>query len=55
MNCGKSSQTFWATSLIFKKLPKESSRPMGENSSNLVTLVSLLLYAQKGERKTQRK
>jgi hypothetical protein len=29
----------WATSVIFKKLPKVNNHPLGENSSNLVTLM----------------
>jgi hypothetical protein len=28
----------WATSVIFKKLPKVNNRPMGENSPHLVDL-----------------
>jgi hypothetical protein len=30
----------WATSEIFKRLPKENFLPKGENSPNLVTLVA---------------
>jgi hypothetical protein len=30
-------------SVLFKKLPKESNRPIGENSPNLVTLASSAL------------
>jgi hypothetical protein len=42
----KSSPIIGATSVIFKKkLPKKSSHPMGENSANLVTLVSLVYPA----------
>jgi hypothetical protein len=29
------------TSVIFKKLPKEDTRPLDENSPNLVTLVAM--------------
>jgi hypothetical protein len=35
---GKSSLIIWATSVIFEKLPKENSHPIGKNSHNLVTL-----------------
>jgi hypothetical protein len=28
----------WATSVIFKKLPKANNHPLGENDPNLVTL-----------------
>jgi hypothetical protein len=35
----KSSPKLWASSVIFKKLPKEHNQPMGENSPNLVTMV----------------
>jgi hypothetical protein len=28
----------WATSAIFKKLPKVNNRPFSENSPNLVTM-----------------
>jgi hypothetical protein len=34
----KSSLQIWATSVIFKKLPKENNRPIGNYSPNLVTL-----------------
>jgi hypothetical protein len=30
----------WDTSVIFKRLPVVNYRPLGENSPNLVTLVS---------------
>jgi hypothetical protein len=33
----------YAPSVIFKKLPKENSRPIGENSPKLVTLSAFLL------------
>jgi hypothetical protein len=35
----KTSPTFWATSVIFINQPKESDRPLGENSPNLGTLI----------------
>jgi hypothetical protein len=34
----KSSPQNQATSVVFKKLPKENNGPLGKNSSNLVTL-----------------
>jgi hypothetical protein len=34
----KSSPNIWAASVTFKKLPKVSNCPTGENSPNLVTL-----------------
>jgi hypothetical protein len=34
----------WATSVIFVEMPKLSSRPMGDNSPKLVTLVMEKLY-----------
>jgi hypothetical protein len=41
----------WATSVIFKKLPKVNNRPLGENSPNLVTLLQrpILNFAPRGE------
>jgi hypothetical protein len=36
---GKYGPQRWAASVIFKKLPKENSRPIGENFPNLVTLL----------------
>jgi hypothetical protein len=42
----KSSPRIFATSAIFKKLPKGKNRPIGENSANLVTL---LIYRICGE------
>jgi hypothetical protein len=38
LSLGKSSPTICAASVIFKNLPKENNRPIGENSLNLVTL-----------------
>jgi hypothetical protein len=38
----KSSQKIWATLEIFKKVPKENNHPTGENSPNLVTLITRL-------------
>jgi hypothetical protein len=38
----------WATSVIFKKLPKVNNRPMGENSPHLVTLSTTLLTGMTG-------
>jgi hypothetical protein len=35
----KSSPNLCATSVIFETLPKVNSRPTGENSPNLVTLI----------------
>jgi hypothetical protein len=37
----KSSAKIWAAFAIFKKLPKVNTRPLGENSPNLVTLLRL--------------
>jgi hypothetical protein len=38
----KIAQTFiWATSVIFKSMPKANTRPMGENSSNRVALAEM--------------
>jgi hypothetical protein len=37
----KSSQRIWPTSEILNKLPKINNCPIGENSPNLVTLLSL--------------
>jgi hypothetical protein len=34
----KSSTKIWATSAMFEKLPNINSRPIGENSPNLVNL-----------------
>jgi acid stress-induced BolA-like protein IbaG/YrbA len=36
----KVAQIFWSTSVIFEKLPKVKIRALGENSHNLVTLIS---------------
>jgi hypothetical protein len=36
----KSCQIFWATFAILKELAKENNSPIGENSSNLVTLAT---------------
>jgi hypothetical protein len=33
----------WATSVMFKKMPKVNKRPLGENSPNLVTLSRTLI------------
>jgi hypothetical protein len=38
--CGKAPPNIKATSVFFKELPKVNNRPMGENSPNLVTLIS---------------
>jgi hypothetical protein len=35
-----------ATSVIYKKLPKVNSRPLGENSPNLVTLLASKIVAE---------
>jgi hypothetical protein len=35
----KSIQNLWATSVIFKKLPKENNLPIGEKAHNLVALI----------------
>jgi hypothetical protein len=43
---GKSSQKWLATLVFFKKLSKENSRPFGENSPNVVTLVPNLTEIQ---------
>jgi hypothetical protein len=37
----------WATSVIFEKLLKANNRPLGENSSNLVTLPTTVSYVQR--------
>jgi hypothetical protein len=37
----KSSPKIWATSVIFKNLPKLNKDPIGYNYPNLVTLVSI--------------
>jgi hypothetical protein len=34
----------WATSAIFKKLPKVNNHPMSENSPNLVTLHGMVVF-----------
>jgi hypothetical protein len=39
-NFGKSSTKIWTTFVIFEKLSKVNNRPLGENSPNLVTLLS---------------
>jgi hypothetical protein len=36
---GKSSTNMWATSVIFKRLPKVNNHLLGENSPNLITLI----------------
>jgi hypothetical protein len=36
---GKSTPKIWTAFVIFKKLPNVNTCPIGENSSNLVTLV----------------
>jgi hypothetical protein len=36
----KSSQQFWATSVMFKELPKVNNHPIGQNSPNQVTLIA---------------
>jgi hypothetical protein len=36
----------WATSVIFKKLPKVNNHLLGENSPNLVTLIMVLNWAK---------
>jgi hypothetical protein len=36
----------WATFVFLKKVPKESNRPVGENSPNLVTLCMTRLFAE---------
>jgi hypothetical protein len=41
----KSSQKIRFTYLIFKKLPKETSSPIGENSHNLVTLEGAIFFS----------
>jgi hypothetical protein len=38
---------YWATSAIFKKLPKVNNQPMGEKSANLVTLFGRVLLVRK--------
>jgi hypothetical protein len=38
---GKSGPTIWASFVIFKKLPKVNTHPIGEKSPNLVTLLSI--------------
>jgi hypothetical protein len=35
----KGSPNFWATTVISKKMIKETNRPIGEKSPNLVTLI----------------
>jgi hypothetical protein len=37
---GGFSKQIWATSVIYKKLPKVNNRPEDENSPNLVSLTS---------------
>jgi hypothetical protein len=34
----------WDISLFFEKLPKESNRPIGKNSPNLVTMLASKLF-----------
>jgi hypothetical protein len=45
----KSSPKNWASFEIFQKLPKVNNRPMGENSSNLVTLTITDIKLKKGK------
>jgi hypothetical protein len=40
INAQRRSTKMWATSIIFGKLPKENNHPLGENSSDLVTLLT---------------
>jgi hypothetical protein len=40
----KSGPTFWASFVIFKNLPRVKDRPTGENSPNLVTLLTTHLW-----------
>jgi hypothetical protein len=40
----KSSPQVWSTTVVFKKLPKVNNSPIGEKSSNLVTLVPSKLF-----------
>jgi hypothetical protein len=42
--CLKSSPIIGATSVIFTKLPKVNSDPIGENSPNLVTLPTMAMW-----------
>jgi hypothetical protein len=40
----KSSPIILATFAVFKRQPKVNSRPIGENSTNLVTMSVVLIY-----------
>jgi hypothetical protein len=42
----KSSQKIWATSEIFKELPKVNNQPIAKNSPKLVTLTAPSLFLQ---------
>jgi hypothetical protein len=42
----ESSPKFWTTLVLFKKLPEEDDRQIGENSPNVVTLIALTGHGQ---------
>jgi hypothetical protein len=41
----ESSRNIWATSVIFKNLPKENSSSIGQHSLNLFTLITSKITA----------
>jgi hypothetical protein len=47
---GKSSPIICAISAVFAKLPKVLSRPIGENSPNLVTLLGVNIKNDRGKK-----